>query len=110
MESVNRYVLNWALNRFHEDRPYYGTVCKRESEYMGRHFSPYHLFEEMNYMQHEIFLLEELTDYVRLTDDREVLEDAVLLAKHILQDHFEEGMIVNENTPGHKVDYSTPPW
>lgn len=107
MESVNRYVLNWALNRFHEDRPYYGTVCKRESEYMGRHFSPYHLFEEMNYMQHEIFLLEELTDYVRLTDDREVLEDAVLLAKHILQDHFEEGMIVNENTPGHKVDYST---
>ena len=46
-------------------------------------------------------------DYVRLTGDEEVLEDAVALAKHILKDHFEDGMIVNENTPGHKIDYST---
>lgn len=55
---------------------------------MGRKFSPYHLYQEMNYMQHEIFLLEELTDYVRLTGDEEVLEDAVALAKHILKDHL----------------------
>ena len=107
MESAERYILNWALNKSHEDKPFYGTVYKKESEYMGRKFSPYHLYQEMNYMQHEIFLLEELADYVRLTGDEEVLEDAVALAKHILKDHFEDGMIVNENTPGHKIDYST---
>lgn len=107
MESINRYIMNWALNKSHEDNPYYGTVYKRESVFMGRKFSPYHLYQEMNYLQHEIFLLEELTDYVRLTDNEEILTDAVSLAKHILKDHFVDGAVINENTPGHKVDYST---
>lgn len=107
MESIDRYILNWALNRSHEDEPYYGTVYKKENEYMGRKYSPYHLYEEVNYVQHEIFLLEEMADYVRLTDDAEVLEDAVALAEHVIHDHLENGVIINENIPGAKVDYST---
>lgn len=107
MESVDRYLLNWALNRSHEDKPYCGTVYKKENEYMGRKYSGYHLYEEQNYVQHEIFLLEEMADYVRLTDDAEVLEDAVELARHVIRDHLEDGVIINENVPGMKVDYST---
>ena len=59
-----------VYKRQHEDKPFYGTVYKKESEYMGRKFSPYHLYQEMNYMQHEIFLLEELTDYCLLYTSR----------------------------------------
>lgn len=107
MEGAERYLLNWALNRGHEDQPYYGTVYKKENEFKGRKYSPYHLYEEVNYMQHEIFLLEEMADYVRLTNDQSVLDDAIALAEHIISDHLENGVIINENVPGAKVDYST---
>lgn len=57
MESAERYILNWALNKSHEDKPFYGTVYKRIRIY-GK--NSYHLYQEMNYMQHEIFLLESI--------------------------------------------------
>lgn len=107
MESIERYICNWALNYGHEEAPYIGTVYKKPANYMGRSYSAYHLFEELNYLQYEIFLLEELVDYVRLTDNREVLADAIALVEHVRTDHLENGAAVNENTPGHKVDYST---
>ena len=107
MESAGKYLLNWALNRMHEDAPYYGTVYKKENEYMGRKYGSYHLYEEMNYVQHEMFLLEEMADYVRLTNDGEVMEDAIGLAEHVIAEHLENGVIINENIPGEKVDYST---
>lgn len=107
LKSIDGYVLDWALNRGHEDQPYYGTVYKKLAEYMGRSFGAYHLFEELNYVQHELFLLEELVDYVRLTKDENVLKDAIALADHVRTEHLENGAIINENFPGKKVDYST---
>lgn len=108
-EAVKRYLFDWALNRGHEDTPYFGTVYKKPNQFLGREYGPYHLYEEMNYLQHEIFLLEEMADYYLLTGDKSIREDALGLLDHVAAEHVEEdGTVVNQNfadKPG--VDYST---
>ncbi len=108
-QAVDRYVLDWALNRGHEKTPYLGSLCKHPHSYLGRDFGPYHVYEEYNYMQQEIFLLEELADYYALTQDDAVKQDALCLARHIQQEHLDErGRIINQNFPSEPgTDYST---
>lgn len=107
--TVQRYLFDWALNRGHEDNPYCGTVYKKPNTYRGRDYGSYHFYEESNYLQHEIFLLEQMADYYRLYKDASVLPDALALADHIFSEHMrEDGAVINQNTaddPG--IDYST---
>lgn len=108
MESVRKYIENWALNRGHEDAPYYSTIYKKDQEFLGRKFGPYHLYREYNYPQYEIFLIEELIDYYKLSKDEEVLKDLIGLADHFMTEHIQDGcMVICENYPGKKTDYST---
>lgn len=108
-ESAERYMLNWALNRGHEDTPYLGTLYKKPNQYLGREYGPYHIYEEYNYFQHEIFLLEEMADYYKLTYDKGIMEDAIALTEHIVAEHMrEDGAVINQNFPNEAgVDYST---
>lgn len=107
-ESIRKYIENWALNRGHENNPYCSTIYKMHQEFLGREYGPYHLYQEYNYPQHEIFFLEELIDYYKLSKDDDILRDAIGLAKHFMNEHIQEdGMIVCENHPGKIVDYST---
>lgn len=107
-DSVRNYIEHWALNRGHEDTPYCATVYKKAQNFMGREYGPYHLYQEYNYPQHEMFLIEELKDYYKLCGDSEILQDAILLGEHFMTEHIQEdGMVVCENHPGHVVDYST---
>jgi hypothetical protein len=109
LPSVQRYLFDWALNRGHEDQPYPATVYKKPATYLGREYTAYHLWEEINYPQHEVFLLGELVDYYRLTGDRAALDEAVRLAEHFIHDHVEEsGMVVCQNAAGQEPhDYTT---
>lgn len=121
-ESVEKYLLNWALNRGHEDKPFIGTINKKPNQFANRSYGAYHLYEESNYMQHEIFLLEEMADYYHFCKDKSVLEDALGMMKHIEAEHIaENGAVMNQNTAESKeesihkqqsdkkyaVDYST---
>jgi len=107
--SVDRYIFNWALNRGHEHHPYPGTVCKQPTEFLGRQFSAYHLYHEINYPQYEMFLLGELIDYFRLTGDAGVLEETVRLGEHFIRDHVQpNGMVVCQNSADDvEHDYTT---
>lgn len=108
-DSVERYMLNWALSRGHEDKPYLGGLNKNPHKFLGRNYGPYHLYEEFNYMQHEIFLLEECADYYRLTGDESVAEDAMNIVRHIEKEHLrEDGTLINQNDPDEEgIDYNT---
>ena len=108
-ESVERYIYNWLLNRGHEDKPYFGTLNKKPASFLGRDYGAYHMFEEYNYMQHEIFLLEELADFYHLTGDESVREDAMHVVEHIVREHLSgDGSLICQNFPDEPgVDYST---
>ena len=107
-ESIRTYIEHWALNRGHEDTSYYSTVYKKAQNFMGREYGPYHFYQEYNYPQHEVFLMEELADYYKICKDPDILQDAVKLAEHFMEEHIqEEGMVVCENHPGKIIDYST---
>lgn len=108
-ESVERYIYNWLLNRGHEDEPYFGTLNKKPASFLGRDYGAYHMFEEYNYMQHEIFLLEELADFYCLTRDESIREDAMHVVEHIAAEHLlRDGSLICQNFPNEPgVDYST---
>lgn len=107
--AVERYIRNWVLNEGHEETPFKGSICKTGQEFLGRTYGPYHLFQEVNYPQHEAFLMEQLVDYYRLTGDRGILLEACRLAEHFVAEHMEEsGCVVCQNEPdGEAVDYCT---
>lgn len=107
-ESVRKYIENWALNRGHEDTPYCSTICKRPQTFLERSYGSYHLYQEVNYPQHEIFFMEELADYYKFSKEEGILKDAVRLAEHFMAEHMQDdGMVICENHPGRAVDYST---
>lgn len=107
--AVERYIEHWALNKGHEESPYPGTVFKQPSEHRGRTYSAYHLYEQVNHVQYEVFLLDQLVDYYRLTKAASILEDAVNLAMHFISDHLApNGMVYSQKTPDQPVqDYTT---
>ena len=107
--AVDRYIINWVLNEGHDEKPFKGSICKSGQEFLGRTYGPYHLFQEVNYPQHEAFLMEQLVDYYRLTGDRGILLEAYRLAEHFVREHMEEsGCVVCQNEPeGAVVDYCT---
>lgn len=108
-QAVDRYIRHWALNEGHEDAPYPGTVYKQPVAYRGRHYSPYHLYDQVNHVQYEVFLLDQLVDYYRLTADPHILQEAVDLAAHFVSDHIAPtGMVVSQKTPDDPAeDYTT---
>lgn len=106
LRSVQRY-FDWITNKGREDRPRPNTLCRTAQEYTGREFGPYHLYQEHNYVQHEGWLIGQLTDAVSIgmSDMQPWLEN---VAAHFLAEHTDEqGMIWNENTPDARHDYST---
>lgn len=107
--SVDSYIKNWALNDGHENTPYCGSIFKENSKFLGREYGPYHLYKEVNYPQHEAFLMEQLIDYYWLTKDQKILEDAYKLACHFIEEHMEpDGCVICQNSPETpKVDYCT---
>lgn len=107
--SAEKYILNWVLNRGHEDDPYNSTIYKKPSIFKNRAFGPYHLYREVNYPQHEVFIMEELVDYFRITEDESVLHDLIELATHFIHEHMDSnGMVQCQNDKeGHITDYST---
>lgn len=107
--AVDQYIRNWVLNEGHEETPFKGSICKTGQEFLGRNYGPYHLFQEVNYPQHEAFLMEQLVDYYRLTGERGILLEAYRLAEHFVKEHMEDsGCVVCQNEPdGAAVDYCT---
>ncbi len=107
--SIERYLLNWALNRGHEDSPYLGSACRRPQKYLGREYGPWHLYHEVNYPQHEAFLLEQMLDYYAVYADESILWDACALGEHFVAEHMDpDGTVICQNEPdGHRVDYCT---
>jgi hypothetical protein len=107
--AVDRYILNWALNRGHEAAPSVNTICKHPFEQWGINWSAYHLFRDTNFMQAECFFLKELVDYVRLTGDASVLHDAIGLARHMIADHQDsDGKFTCQNRATQpRKDYTT---
>jgi hypothetical protein len=107
LSSIDRY-FNWILNR---DRkaPLPGTVYRCPHTYMGRRYGAYHLWHEINYPQHEAFLLEQLADYYQLTGKAAILEDLTGLCRHFINEHTDnEGRVFCQNTANsHQSDYST---
>ncbi|MCC6580908.1 MAG: hypothetical protein IT440_10745 [Phycisphaeraceae bacterium] len=108
-KSVDRYLLHWGLNRGHEDQPFNDTMYKRPAEHRGMKWSAYHLYKEVNFAQSEVFFLNQMIDYVRLTNDPAVLDDAVGLAKHFISDHVKpDGMVCCRNSADSSDhDYTT---
>lgn len=105
-ESIHRYIYHWALNRGHEESPFLGTVYKSPQVFLEREYGAYHLYHEMNYPQHEAFLLEQLVDCYTLGED--VLEDMILLGEHFVKEHMKEGVVICQNHKGgEEVDYCT---
>ncbi|MBI3987039.1 MAG: hypothetical protein HY343_08975 [Lentisphaerae bacterium] len=99
-ESVDRYILNWALNRGHEETPLPGSLCKSPHTFHGVTFSAYHIYSDINYPQHEVFFLNQLVDYARLTDDSTVLADAMALGRHMIEAHVRpDGAFLNRRQP-----------
>jgi hypothetical protein len=109
MPAIEKYLFNWALNKAHEDKPYPGTINSSASEYLGRVYGPMHLYREINYPQHEEFLMEEMADYFALTKNIEIAEKAFKLGRHFVSEHMDgSGMVICQNSKdGHVVDYST---
>lgn len=107
--SIQRYLLGWALNRGHEDTPYLGSACQHPQNYLGREYGPWHLYHEVNYPQHEAFLLEQMLDYYTVYGDDSVLRDACSLGEHFVTEHMDaDGTVICQNEPdGHRVDYCT---
>lgn len=107
--SAVRYIRHWALNEGHEAQPYPGTVYKQPAEHRGRRYSAYHLYQQVNHVQYEVFLLDQLVDYYRLTRDAGILDDAIALAEHFICDHIApDGTVFSQKTPDdHAQDYST---
>jgi hypothetical protein len=75
MPAIEKYLFNWAMNKGHEDKPYPGTINSSASEYLGRVYGPMHLYHEINYPQHEVFLIVDyctvhtpITALIRLAD------------------------------------------
>ena len=108
-KAVDHYVINWVLNRGHEDTPYNGSICKRSQQYLGREYGPYHLYHEINVPQHEAFFMEQLVDYYMITGDHTIMIDAWKLAEHFITEHMNsDGMVVCQNLPKSKgTDYCT---
>jgi hypothetical protein len=107
--AVDRYILHWGLNRGHEHEPFVDTINKHAHEHRGIHWSAYHIYREINYMQAESFFLKEFVDYYRLTGDKSVLDDAVGLAKHMISDHMDpDGRVTCQNASNQpRRDYTT---
>lgn len=106
MQSVRRY-FDWVTNKGREQDPRPNTLSQTPHEYTGREYGAYHLYQEHNYVQHEGWLIGQLTDAVSIgmSDLQPWLEN---LAAHFLAEHMDEqGVTWNENTPGARVDYST---
>ncbi|MDD6032106.1 MAG: hypothetical protein PUC47_01260 [Oscillospiraceae bacterium] len=109
MDSIDRYINGWALNRDKAVPAYPGTVIKEPTSFQGRDFTPYHLYREFNYPQQEVFLLEQFADYYDLTGDARILEDLEGLALHFIHDHMRgDGCVICQNSAdGIQVDYCT---
>jgi hypothetical protein len=109
MPAIKKYLFNWALNEGHEDKPYPGTINSAASEYLGRVYGPMHLYREINYPQHEVFLMEEMADYFALTGDIEIAERVFKFGRHFVSEHIDDkGMVICQNSKdGHIVDYCT---
>ncbi|MGL4739141.1 MAG: hypothetical protein ACRCW2_17005 [Cellulosilyticaceae bacterium] len=106
LESIHRYIYHWALNKGHEEQPFPGTVYKYPQIFQEREYGPYHLYHEINYPQHEVFLLEQLVDCYELGED--VLEDIILLGEHFVKEHMQDGVVICQNHKnGEAVDYCT---
>lgn len=96
--SLTKYIKDWALNGQGNQPTLYGTVYREKQKYGCKNYSPYHLYKEPNFPQYELFLIEELIDYYKLTKEKEVLEEVYSLADHFIEDHIREGMIIYHNT------------
>ncbi len=109
MESIKRYLYNWVMNYGHEDKPFLGTIYKKNYEFLGLENGEYHLYHEFNYAQHEIWYVEELIEYYTLTGDEYALEFATKECEHIVNRHMRpDGMLINQNEKGGpQKDYST---
>lgn len=109
MSSIDRYINHWALNRDGGRVAYNGAICTQPTEFLGRKYSAYHLYHEVNYPQHELFLMEQFADYYFLTREKRMAEDLKNLVMHFIGDHMDErGSVLCQNTPeGEAVDYST---
>lgn len=104
MNSIDRYINGWVMNRQGGRPAYNGAICTAPMEFLGRSYSAYHLYHEVNYPQHELFLMEQFADAYRLTGDRRLVEDLKNLTLHFISDHMtEDGCILCQNGP-----YSTP--
>ena len=109
MESVDRYFHEWVLNEKTMENPYIGTICKHPHRHNGMEFGAYHLYKEMNYTQHEVFLLDEMVDYYLLNHDKGILHDLKQLAQHFVTEHIDDhGMVICQNAAGGIIeDYTT---
>ena len=112
MESAGRYINGWALNRGHEDDPWPGTIYKQPDEFLGRKYGAYHVYRDVNYPQHEVWIAEELADYYTLTGDSGILPDLAKLCCHFIDEHVRgDGMVVCQNTPDDaELDYTGSVW
>ena len=96
--SVDAY-FGWLFNRGKENKPGYNTLCFSEQESHGRHYSPYHLYQEICYVQHEAWLMGQLTDAVAFNKGatKEYEKHLIGLLKHFLKDHVDkQGIIWNQ--------------
>lgn len=102
-EGVKTYIENWALNLHNSRKPFYGTLSRKAHRHGLKRYSAYHLYKEINFPQYEIFLMEQLLDYYKLTKKAYIFEDLFNIADHFITDHIGENGEVNYR----KTDYTT---
>src|SRR5690625_2633567 len=102
-ESVKKYIEHWALNLHGRKKALYGTVHKQPHRHGLKRYSAYHLYKELNFPQYEVFLMEQLIDYYKLTGNEQIFTLLTAMAEHFITDHIgERGEVLY-----HKTDYTT---